>query len=93
MAQTLQNWSWKLGAALATLGAVYTAKKLVNSVWRAGARREPPENVDNPRQTRWGEAVLWTAASAATIAVAGLLARRGLAEGWQSVTGELPPSV
>jgi hypothetical protein len=43
--------------------------------------------------TKWSEALIWAAVSGIAVASARLLATRGAAATWKSLTGKLPPGV
>ncbi len=73
-----RNLVLRAAAGGAAILATIAARRLVDATWRRTTNRPPPLDPAHPR-TRWGEALAWTVASAATIAVAQLLVQRGLA--------------
>lgn len=80
---------WKALAALASVGAAVAARNATAALWRHRTGQEPPSNPADP-DTDWGEAIAWTLATGALVGVARLVARRGAAQVWEQVEGELP---
>lgn len=78
------------------IGAGVLAGKVARSALEKGWARtrgaEPPRNPAVPG-TSWGEAVSWAVASGVAVAVARLLATKGVASAWSKATGSLPPGV
>jgi hypothetical protein len=68
------------------------ARKALDAAWRAARHDDPPRNPAAP-DTNWSEALAWAALSAVAIAGARLVANRGAAAVWKSLTGSLPPGV
>jgi hypothetical protein len=66
----------RTAAGTAAIVATLTVRKLLHSSWRKATRREPPDPA-NPR-SGVGEAILWTAISAAAIAATQLIVRRSV---------------
>ncbi len=78
------------------IGSGLVAAKLARSALDKGWARtrggEPPRNPAVPGTT-WGEAIAWAVASGVAVAVARLLATKGVASTWAKATGQLPPGV
>jgi hypothetical protein len=77
-------------AGLASAVAAPLAERAAAAAWRGMAGEDPPVDVDG-RDVDWGRALAWTAASAVVVAVAQVVARRGVGVVWQQVTGTRPP--
>lgn len=82
--------AWSLFASAAALAVGFAGRRLLEGGWELATGEEPPENPAAPDVT-WAQALTWAAASAAVVAVSRILAQRGAAAGWQSVTGSTPP--
>jgi len=78
-----------LGFAVPTGIAV---RKALETTWRKAKHDDPPKNPAAPG-TEWSEALMWAAASGIAVATARLVAARGAAATWKSLTGKLPPGV
>lgn len=90
---TVEKIAWKAAVAGAAIGSGLIVRKLLAFIWKAARKgSNPPVNPAAPG-TQWGEAIGWTFATAAGIAVARLVAERGAAAGWQKATGHLPPGL
>ena len=63
--------------------------KALEKVWRKTKHSDPPADPASPG-TPWAEAVSWAAASGVAMAVARLLATRGMATAKIKMTGEVP---
>ncbi len=65
-------------------------RKLVERTWRSF---RPDDPAPNPAESgvKWGDAVGYAALTAVGLAVADLIARRGAAVAYQSITGNVPP--
>ena len=63
--------------------------KALDKVWRKTKHISPPADPAAPG-TPWGEAVSWAVASGVAVAVARLLATRGMATAKMKLTGEVP---
>lgn len=78
------------------VGSGIVAAKLARSVldkgWAKTRGGEPPRNPAVPGTT-WSEALLWAVASGVIVAVARMLATKGVASSWTRATGHLPPGV
>ncbi len=80
---------WLLLSAGSTLLATALLDRALQTGWRAATRREPPRNPG--KEASWGQALAWTAGTAAAAAVLELLVREGAERGWKSLTGHRPP--
>jgi len=78
-----------VGAGAAMLASMLIERSLTAG-WRVVKSDDPPVRPES-LDTSWGDALVWTAASAIAIGIGQLLARRGAALGWQHYTGKLPP--
>ena len=84
--------TWKLlGSGLAIPTGI-AARKLTDAAWYAARGKTPPKNPAAPGVT-WPEALAWAAFSGLTVAGGRLLAARGAAAAYQSLTGKLPPGI
>jgi uncharacterized protein DUF4235 len=84
--------TWKLlGTGSATLSGI-AARKLTDAAWYAARGTTPPKNPAAPGVS-WPEALAWAALSGLTVAGGRLLAARGAAAAYRSLTGKLPPGV
>ncbi len=72
--------------------AAKAARSALDKVWAKGKGAEPPRNPAVPGTT-WSEAVSWAVASGLAVAIARLLATKGIAATWAKMTGHLPPGV
>ncbi len=86
----------KIGWRIVALGfAVPTGmavRKAIEAGWRKATDDDPPKNPAAPG-TRWSEALMWAAASGVAVAAARLVAARGAAATWKSLTGKMPPGL
>lgn len=85
----MSKLGWKVTALAFALPLGFAARKAVAAGWRA-VRGEPPKEPGAPG-TSWGEALAWAAISGVAVAAAELVAARGAAAAWRSVTGTEPP--
>ncbi|MEP6695615.1 MAG: DUF4235 domain-containing protein [Pseudonocardiales bacterium] len=92
MANTLAKASWKLTALLFAIPAGIAARKAVDAVWKKARHSDPPANPAAPGTT-WTEALVWAAVSGVAFAAARMVAARGAAAAWHSLTGSLPPGL
>jgi hypothetical protein len=90
MGHTMERMLWKFAAGGAALVAGLAVRKALTAVWLHTQHREPPEDVAKPG-TGWGEAAVWTVATAVGMGLAKLVATRGAAAGWQRAKGTPPP--
>lgn len=84
-----QGVAWMLVSAGTTMLARRALDTAFTRGWRAVTRREPPGRPG--RHAGWPEVLVWTATTAAAVAVVELLAREGTARGWKRATGYHPP--
>lgn len=85
-----QKTVWRIVSAGCALGLAAVARKALDQSWKITAGGDPPKNpaaVD----VRWGEALMWTTASAMVAGLARLVAKRGAAAGWAWLFEEKPP--
>jgi len=86
----------KIGWRIVALGfAVPTGiamRKAIEAGWRKVKHDDPPKNPAAPG-TQWSEALAWAAVSGLAVAAARMVAARGAAATWKSLTGKLPPGV
>lgn len=92
MAQTIQRTVWKVVGTGAGVVAAVVVRKALTSTWKRARHTDPPTNPAAPG-TSWPEAIAWSLAMGAGVAVARLLVQRGAAAGWQKATGKLPPGL
>ena len=78
-----------IGAGVA---ASKVARSLLDKGWAKTKGGEPPRNPAVPGTT-WSEALTWAVASGVAVAVARLVATKGVASTWVKATGQLPPGV
>ena len=84
--------TWKLlGTGSATLSGI-AARKLTDAAWYAARGKTPPKNPAAPGVS-WPEALAWAAFSGVVVAAGRLVAARGAAAAYQSLTGKLPPGI
>jgi len=92
MAGRVGRMGWRLTAAAFAVPTGIAARKALDAAWRAARHNDPPRNPAAPG-TAWAEALAWAAVSGMSIAAARLIAARGAAAAWKSVTGKLPPGI
>ena len=92
MAEAAGKIGWKIVAAAFAVPMGIAVRKAVETGWRKAKHDDPPKNPAAPG-TAWSEALIWAAASGLAVAAARLLAARGAAATWKSLTGKLPPGV
>lgn len=68
------------------------ARSALDKGWAKTKGGEPPRNPAVPGTT-WSEALTWAVASGVAVAVARLVATKGVASTWIKATGKLPPGV
>jgi hypothetical protein len=83
---------WKIVALGFAVPAGIAVRKALDAGWRKTRHDEPPKNPAAPG-TEWSEALMWAAVSGVAVAAARLVAARGAAATWKSLTGKLPPGV
>jgi Protein of unknown function (DUF4235) len=83
---------WKIVAAAFAIPTGIAVRKAIETGWRKTKHDDPPKNPAAPG-TEWSEALMWAAVSGIAVAAARLVAARGAAATWKSLTGKLPPGV
>lgn len=92
MAGAAGKIGWKIVALAFAVPTGIAMRKALEAGWRAAKHDDPPKNPAAPG-TEWSEALMWAAASGVAVATARLVAARGAAATWKSLTGKLPPGV
>ena len=92
MAGTAGRMGWKIMALGFAVPTGIAVRKALETTWRKAKHDDPPKNPAAPG-TEWSEALMWAAASGIAVATARLVAARGAAATWKSLTGKLPPGV
>ncbi len=92
MAEAAGRIGWKIVAAAFAVPAGIAVRKAIETGWRKTRHDDPPKNPAAPG-TGWSEALMWAAVSGIAVAAARLVAARGAAATWKSLTGKLPPGV
>ncbi|MER7605156.1 DUF4235 domain-containing protein [Nocardioides sp. NPDC023903] len=80
---------WAIMALVSGIGAAKVTNKVLSSGWKASTGRKPPANPADP-DVRLLEAVLWSAATGATVALARMFAQRRAANYYVKSVGRLP---
>jgi len=83
---------WRILALGFAVPVGIAVRKGIEAGWRAAKHDDPPKNPAAPG-TRWSEALMWAAVSGIAVAAARMVAARGAAATWKSLTGKLPPGV
>jgi hypothetical protein len=83
---------WKVVAFAFAVPTGIAMRKALDAAWRAARHDDPPRNPAAPG-TAWAEALAWAAVSGVAVAAARLIATRGAAAAWKTLTGQLPPGV
>ena len=89
---TVEKLAWKAGTAAAAIVSGLLVRKVIEFIWKKAGRGDAPDNPASPN-TSWTDAIIWTFATAAGMAVARVVAERGAAAGWEKATGHLPPGL
>ncbi len=84
--------TWKLLGTGMAVPAGIAVRKLSDTAWYAVRGTQPPKNPAAPG-VGWGEALAWAAVSGVAVAAGRLVAARGAAAAYQSLTGKLPPGL
>ena len=84
--------TWKLLGLGFAVPAGIAARKLTDSAWYAARGYPPPKNPAAPG-VGWGDALAWAAFSGLAVAGGRLVAARGAAATYKSLTGKLPPGL
>jgi hypothetical protein len=92
VAGTAGKIGWQMVAAAFAVPAGIAVRKAIETGWRKARHDEPPKNPAAPG-TGWSEALIWAAVSGIAVAAARLVAARGAAATWKSLTGKLPPGI
>lgn len=92
MAGAAGRIGWKIVAAAFAVPTGIAVRKAIETGWRKTKHDDPPKNPAAPG-TQWSEALMWAAVSGIAVAAARLVAARGAAATWKSLTGKLPPGV
>ena len=92
MGNKMAKAGWKVTGLLFAIPAGIAARKAMDAAWRKARRSDPPANPAAPGTT-WTEALVWAAVSGVAFAVARMVAARGAAATWRSLTGGLPPGL
>ena len=91
-APSADKLKWLAVASGSAMIAAYATRNLLRAGWRAFADDDPPLN-PAALDTEWSEAVTWTVVTGVAAGLASLVARRGAASTWQSLTGSRPPAL
>jgi hypothetical protein len=83
---------WRIMALAFAVPTGIAVRKAIEAGWRKAKDDDPPKNPAAPG-TGWSEALMWAAVSGVAVAAARLIAARGAAATWKSLTGNLPPGV
>jgi hypothetical protein len=81
---------WKLVSAGTLALSAKVAEKLTNKSWKAVTHKNPPKHPEAPGVS-WKRAIAWTLVSASIAGVVAIATKKGIAKGYQKVTGEFPP--
>ena len=92
MARVASKIGWRILALGFAVPTGIAVRKAVDAGWRATRQTEPPRNPAAPG-TAWSEALLWAGVSGVAVAAGRLVATRGAAAAWKSLTGSLPPGL
>ncbi len=92
MANTMAKVGWRVMALAFAIPAGIAARKALDAAWKKSRGSDPPANPAAPGTT-WQEAVAWAAVSGVAYAIARLVAARGAAASWRTLTGSLPPGL
>lgn len=92
MAGAIGKIGWQILALGFAVPTGIAVRKALDAGWRTAKHDDPPKNPAAPG-TGWSEALMWAAVSGVAVAAARLVAARGAAATWKSLTGKLPPGV
>ena len=92
MAGAAGRIGWKIVAAAFAIPTGIAVRKAIETGWRKTKHDDPPKNPAAPG-TQWSEALMWAMVSGVAVAAGRLVAARGAAATWKSLTGKLPPGV
>lgn len=88
MAGFMNKIGYKVLVAAFAAPTGFAIKKGLDTVWRKARGSEPPKGQTD---ARLADAIAWTAASAAAIAIGQLIAVRGASAAFRALTGQEPP--
>jgi hypothetical protein len=80
---------WTVMALVTGLGAARITHQVLSTGWKASTGRQPPANPADP-DVRLMDAVIWSAATGATAALARMFAQRRAANYYVRSVGRLP---
>ena len=80
---------WAIMAVVSGLGAAKVTNKLLSTGWKASTGRKPPANPADP-DVSIGEAVAWSIATGALVALARMFVQRRAADYFVKSVGRLP---
>ena len=83
---------WTAFATVSALVAATVARKAIDKGWQVSTKRKPPANPADPDVALW-EAVAWSAATGAAVALARMFAQRRAASYYVRSAGHLPPQL
>lgn len=92
MAGAAGKIGWRIMALAFAVPTGIAVRKAIDAAWRKAKHDDPPKNPAAPG-TQWSEALAWAAVSGVAVAAARMVAARGAAATWKSLTGKLPPGV
>ena len=92
MAGAAGKIGWRIVALAFAVPTGIAMRKALEAGWRKARHDDPPRNPAAPG-TQWSEALAWAAVSGVAVAAARMVAARGAAATWKSLTGKLPPGV
>lgn len=92
MGNAVAKAGWKITGLAFAIPAGIAARKAMDLAWKKTRKTDPPANPAAPG-TSWGEALVWAAVSGIAFAIARMVAARGAAATWRSLTGGLPPGL
>ncbi len=92
MGNSMAKAGWRITGLMFAIPAGIAARKAMDAAWRKVRHTDPPANPAAPGTT-WTEALLWAAVSGVAFAAARMVAARGAAATWRSLTGALPPGL
>lgn len=80
---------WAIMAVVSGLGAAKATNKLLSTGWKASTGRTPPANPADP-DVSLGEAIAWSIATGALVALARMFVQRRAANYFVKSVGRLP---
>jgi hypothetical protein len=92
VAREASKIGWRIVALGFAVPVGIAVRKAIEAGWRKARHDDPPKNPAAPG-TRWSEALAWAVVSGIAVGAARLVAARGAAATWKSLTGKLPPGV